>query len=210
MFIAAVFTAQQATGEGIYGCYGGIYYGAGLGLDHSENSVKYEPSGSNAAKRACRLGGVMVLGNGKTADSYPIYYGGEVTVNCARLKHDAVSAETKYFMLKSNGITPSLAFRAGIISRNEGTLFFIKFGIGRRKISLKYENDKLATVQLVPTFGAGMERIMTGNCTYRIEAEYRVKTDKSGNIGEMPGRHSIENGKCFGINAMICYHFGRN
>ncbi|MDR1375739.1 MAG: hypothetical protein LBJ45_02915 [Holosporaceae bacterium] len=180
--------------------WNGIFFGIGIGgTVSSKDTFKSLENGHETSKNSDRFDGRISLGSGKVMSAYPVYLGGELSVDFAKTKNSSQNFDSRDIRLRNNGIAPSLCFRIGYVTASS-TLFFVKAGAVYGKSVVEYDGWRLTNARLAPIIALGVEKGLSKKITFRGDLEYRLKNTKKND------RYELERGHAVALKCLFVYH----
>lgn len=152
------------------GVFDGIYFG--LGAAAIDNGIKSEnqTTGEKLSEHCTRLAGTVSLGYGRAVKE-KVFIGLEAGLDATQ--------NSEFFggTAKINGLTPSAALRFGYVNPETRSMIYLKGGAAYSRASFEgYKCSKWS-----PIVALGGEKVCR-NLRTRLEAEYRFRANKSGEI----------------------------
>ncbi|MDR2067797.1 MAG: hypothetical protein LBP41_02295 [Holosporaceae bacterium] len=92
---------------------------------------------------------------------------------------------------KDRGFVPTLAAKIGVYSEYLDTLFYLRLGAAQVRSEINHGARSLKLSKLTPVIGAGVEKIVFDNVSLRVEGDYRIQSEKSGDLFASSGNGTI-------------------
>ncbi|MDR1375205.1 MAG: hypothetical protein LBJ45_00110 [Holosporaceae bacterium] len=132
--------------------------------------------------RSSKVGGALAFGYSGLIGENSLW-GVEATFDIAGSK----SSEDDYWVYgkvqrKNRGFVPTLAARFGLYSSYADALFYLRLGVANLKSEVVNNSRSLKLNKLTPIIGVGVEKDIDGDLSARLEFDYRIQSEKSGDI----------------------------
>ncbi|MDR0677731.1 MAG: porin family protein [Holosporaceae bacterium] len=182
--------------------FDGIYTGIGVGYNSLENTITRVNGSnvSNASQKFSRPFLSIFFGSGKTSNTFPIYWGGEISISISKADKKEVNLNNEKYIIGDSGLSSAFHFRLAYNSLvAPSLLLFLKFGISYNKATSEYNSASLNCSKLGPTFGGGIEQ-KYGNISYRLDAHITMDREKKNDM------RSLKRGVNWGVQLSASYY----
>lgn len=167
-------------------------------LEASLNNIGYYKHTHNNAI------GSLFIGTGAPINLW--YIGGEVVCDFTKNDKKEFALGNQNWKIQNGGIVPNFTIRGGRIIPASNLLVYIKTGISLFKDKLTYTQDdtNVKLNKVAPLLAAGFEKIFCKKFSFRGEAEYNFKADKSSTFVNIPAK--LKNKGTWNIRLMLAYN----